>query len=428
LLIDEADSFVKGNDEIRGILNSGHTQASAYVIRTVEIGGEHRAKRFSTWAPKAIACIGSLADTVADRSITILMQRKTRGQKVERLRRRDNPQFAELRRKAARWAQDALDVLTAADDRTDVPAELHDRATDNWRPLLAIADHAGGLWPTRGRDAARALSGADGATDTASIRVQVLEDIKAAFREGEDALPTRVLIDRLADDPERPWAEYRNCRRLTPKQLGALLRPFGIVSETTHVAGQPDAKGYKRAAFRDAWERYLPSPDQAGASETSKRPNACGTSTSGDFRSVRTGVPGRIENVELSYGGSDLDGWTERTPPDRAEGEPKTTGKNEACAYCGSGVRAEAPLLVVAVAGNVFHAHRRCLNRSSSDVAGSPAEGVRAPDLRTVAGRADDTEKGSSKTLSGQKSENACATNECDGVTASAAQSWEIVL
>ena len=42
LLIDEADSFVKDNEEMRGILNSGHTKAAAYVIRNVEVNGEHK--------------------------------------------------------------------------------------------------------------------------------------------------------------------------------------------------------------------------------------------------------------------------------------------------------------------------------------------------------------------------------------------------
>ena len=63
LLIDEADTFIKDNEEMRGVLNSGHTKTAAYVIRTVEVCGEHKAKRFSTLAPKAIATIRSLADT-----------------------------------------------------------------------------------------------------------------------------------------------------------------------------------------------------------------------------------------------------------------------------------------------------------------------------------------------------------------------------
>ena len=42
LLIDEADTFIKDNEEMRGVLNSGHTKTAAYVIRTVEVCGEHR--------------------------------------------------------------------------------------------------------------------------------------------------------------------------------------------------------------------------------------------------------------------------------------------------------------------------------------------------------------------------------------------------
>jgi putative DNA primase/helicase len=76
LLIDEADAFVKDNEELRGILNSGHTKTAASVIRTVEINGEHKACRFSTWAPKAIATIRSLADTLEDRAVVVQLQRK----------------------------------------------------------------------------------------------------------------------------------------------------------------------------------------------------------------------------------------------------------------------------------------------------------------------------------------------------------------
>jgi putative DNA primase/helicase len=179
LLIDEADSFVRGNDELRGILNSGHTRAAAYVIRTVEIGGDHVAKRFSTWAPKAIAAIGDLADTLADRSITINMQRKRGDQHVERMRRRDNAEFAQLRRMQLRWVNDNAEALSAADDHAEVPAELHDRAADNWRPLFAIADRAGGDWPKRARAAALALSGVD---EPNSVSTLILADIRAAFR------------------------------------------------------------------------------------------------------------------------------------------------------------------------------------------------------------------------------------------------------
>jgi putative DNA primase/helicase len=99
LLIDEADSFAKDNEELRGILNSGHTKAAANVIRNID----HKPRRFSTWAPKAIATIRILADTLEDRAIVVRLQRKPPVAKVERLRRRDNADFAALRSQAARW-------------------------------------------------------------------------------------------------------------------------------------------------------------------------------------------------------------------------------------------------------------------------------------------------------------------------------------
>jgi Protein of unknown function (DUF3631) len=115
LLIDEADTFIKNNEEVRGVLNSGHTKTAAYVIRTIEVCGEHKAKRFSTWAPKAIATMRSLADTLEDRSIIVTMQRKKKTETVERLRRSDNDDFAMLRRQALRWCEDNLKILSTAD-------------------------------------------------------------------------------------------------------------------------------------------------------------------------------------------------------------------------------------------------------------------------------------------------------------------------
>ncbi|MCP4545109.1 MAG: hypothetical protein GY835_01430, partial [bacterium] len=83
LLIDEADTFLHGKDELRGILNSGHQQDGS-VLRTV--GDDHEPRAFSTFAPAAIAMIGELPDTLADRSIAICMKRKKAQEKTDRLR------------------------------------------------------------------------------------------------------------------------------------------------------------------------------------------------------------------------------------------------------------------------------------------------------------------------------------------------------
>src|SRR5262249_15239797 len=61
LLIDEADTFLRNNDELRGILNSGHRKGGS-TLRCV--GDNHEPREFSTWAPVAIAMIGRLPDTL----------------------------------------------------------------------------------------------------------------------------------------------------------------------------------------------------------------------------------------------------------------------------------------------------------------------------------------------------------------------------
>ena len=155
LLIDEADSFAHENEELRGVVNSSHCGLDAFVVRAVPVGDDYEARRFSTWAPMAIASIGKVAATIADRSVMIPMERKAPGQTVARMRVDHDHGFVVLASKAARWVADTPQTLRDLDP--DVPPALNDRQADNWRPLLAIADLAGGDWPApRPRRSARA--------------------------------------------------------------------------------------------------------------------------------------------------------------------------------------------------------------------------------------------------------------------------------
>jgi len=262
LLIDEFDSFKDVHEELRGILNSGHRRAGARVIRTV--GDDHEPRSFSTWCPMIVAAIGQLPATLADRSIIIPMQRRARGEKVSRLRWA-SPQGEALRssldmlaRGCARWVADHIEQLQIP--QADPPSELHDRAADNWTPLLAIAEILENPWPARARKAALCLSGQD-ATDWEGDGVQLLTDICALFSETDlDRIGSTDLCDRLTALEERPWSEWRRGKPLSPAQLSRLLRPFEVRSRNLK---QPDGsvlKGYLREDFEDAFSRYLPSP------------------------------------------------------------------------------------------------------------------------------------------------------------------------
>ena len=107
-------------------------------------------------------------------------------QLVEKLRGNKDYGFHELARKCARWAADHVEALKDAEPA--MPELLHDRAQDNWEPLIAIADAAGGEWPKSARTAAIAIQRETEELDEAEVGVQLLHDIADVF-EGDLTSP-----------------------------------------------------------------------------------------------------------------------------------------------------------------------------------------------------------------------------------------------
>ena len=266
LLVDEADSFLRDNEELRGVLNSGHTRQSAYVIRCD--GEQNEPKKFSTWAAKAIAGIGKIADTLEDRAIPLRLRRKLPGESVDNLRRAPEAQFTTLCAKLVRWTTDhAREIGSAAPEPL---AGLNDRATDNFEPLLAIADAAGGPWPNLAREAARALAGHDDERDAGDELLAAIREVFEA--NGVDRLPSAALIDALCTDTEGPWATWNRGKAITPRQVARKLGDYRISPGNMKLPTGHVAKGYSRQHFADAWARYLPSPETPHLSATPLQP------------------------------------------------------------------------------------------------------------------------------------------------------------
>ena len=307
LLLDEGDTFLNDDPELRGVINAGHTRHTARVIRCV--GEDSEPAIFSTWCPKLLAMIGTPADTVIDRSVVITLERKTAGEPVDHLRAEAAPlAFADVRRRLRRWADDHLTDLRTADPA--IPSSLHDRAADNWRPLLAIAQLAGGAWPTLAAQAAVALSGHDGDDDP--LAEQVLADLYAIFHDPatafeapeRDRLSTAHVVELLVALDARPWATYntKTGKPVTQYQVARLLKRFGV----RPVKARIDAKAtncYHRSDLEPAWRRYSP-PVQVGTSEqtnetgpesmiSSRNRSTTGSDLGSAISSMNTGlVPG----------------------------------------------------------------------------------------------------------------------------------------
>ena len=249
-----ADSGIP-HDSINGddALNAGHAEGGRHLRCD---GDDNQVRAFKTFAPAALAGIGRLPETLADRSIIITLQKRKPDENVQDFRHDRADHLRVLASQAVRWVQDHEAELHQAEPK--MPEGVHNRRADNWRPLLAIADSAGGDWPETARKAAVALS--VGASDeTSSTRVLLLSDIRDIFdASGHDPLFSEEIVERLHEIDARPWPEFgRKQKPISKTQIAHLLRPFKIKSGTVR-RGDKTGKGYKRISFQDAFDRYLP--------------------------------------------------------------------------------------------------------------------------------------------------------------------------
>lgn len=270
LLLDEVDAIFTakngddGKEALRALLNAGF-ERRATVTRCV--GPEHKLREFRVFCPKALAGIGKLPDTVADRCIPIIMARQKPGEAAEKFRTRAVEPIAEPIAAALQaWSQKqtaVIDKLRVA--RPEMPGILSDRAADICEPLLSIADLAGGGGPGFARAAVVELCGGGGDVTDENTGTKLLAAVRDIFRMSQaDQISTidllNALIERDGDEPWAVWweAELKKENTKGPAaKLARYLRPFGIVPRTIREEDGSTPKGYKSASFEDAFSRYL---------------------------------------------------------------------------------------------------------------------------------------------------------------------------
>jgi putative DNA primase/helicase len=274
LLIDEADTFLIGNDELQGILNAGHRRGGS-VLRVV--GDDHQTRRFDVFAPLAIAAIGELPNTTADRSIPISMRRVSPGERPAPISRATREGAAVITRKLRRWAQDVERQIVDPDPA--MPEHLVNREADNWRPLFTIAEVVGGDYLSQLSRISGELRETEERNGSAVMLLDDIREIFLAYKQpGSNGapirLPTTIILAHLNGREDRPWGEISSKgSKLTAIGLSNRLRPFQVQTvqyratpEEQKIAGEREIKhdirywGYREADFADAFSRYLPPP------------------------------------------------------------------------------------------------------------------------------------------------------------------------
>ena len=314
LFIDEADTFLAGNSIMRGIINSGNTRRTAYVLRlsagkkgnavrgrlagtlappnpndkadaqdcvpttmsdirtiaspnlnnraaqqrnpTMEDGvtadsPDIGLKKYSCWCPKVIAMIGEVPDTIADRSIVVKMARKLTTETCAPLSELNT---ADIKAKCARFALDTRDVIA---QYPKIAGEgLNDRAADTFDPLFVIARLAGEEWEEKLRAAALALSSTADIENSGSGLILDIMDI--LNENGGEKMFSRDIVTILRECSMKSQA-FKSLN-INEHQMARILRPYGVKPVAIRI-GKEVRNGYMAADFREAMKRYVSKAD-----------------------------------------------------------------------------------------------------------------------------------------------------------------------
>jgi putative DNA primase/helicase len=363
-VIDECDEAFVDNPELRQVINSGWTRGQGVVRCDPDTNEPHK---FSTFCPKAIASKGKKApDTILSRAIFITQKRRTRAERVAHFSHVDDGGFARLRSQLARWAADNGAVLGSA--QPAMPEGFLNRLASNWQLLFAIADSLGEEAGRRARAAAQQIADV---TDMTSAGAELLRDIKAMFEASTlEHLTSKAIIERLTADPEKRWAEWSRGRPITEKGVAGLLREYRIVSKAVGPKEQR-AKGYHRADFADAWERYLTPGEETPPSDPDNLPFTRSPPCNDYGKAEKSAVhrdPGEREKIaRFSCDINPVNGWTGEKPEiapspeffsDLAPADPGDIPPScRRCFHCGKG---GAVNIVILPDGRQRQLHREC--------------------------------------------------------------------
>jgi len=252
LLLDEAEWLRERSERaqiIRNILNAGH-RLNAFVIRSSKEG---KCESFSVFCPKAIAAIGELSDTLADRSIAIAMQRRARSETSARFRfDKVQKETRLLRDRIAQCMTSSTSAVAAAYEAMGDLAFLDERAADNWAPLFAVLSVIQPERISELKRSAEILSLVRSDSDDDSLPLRVLADFAAvADTSSEEVIRSEDLIKGAIERPENPWADDI---KLTPRKAAKWLKGFGLKPKQ-----EPRGRyrGYNRKAILEAATLYL---------------------------------------------------------------------------------------------------------------------------------------------------------------------------
>jgi hypothetical protein len=175
-----------------------------------------------------------------------------------------------IRRRLKRWTFDHLTELRDHDPTVPEDMFINDRAVDVWRPLLSIADVAGGDWPERARKAAVFLTTRAVESAPESEGAELLRNIHNLYYPGGtlpdggprppvEVMSVALLCDKLIMNSEWVWATCNSGKPMTGNMLTKKLKNYRVKPEQKRLKADRDRaeKTSKDTRQRGFWREDL---------------------------------------------------------------------------------------------------------------------------------------------------------------------------
>lgn len=251
LVFDEADRFLRGNNELNGIINAGHARFEATVIINDKLpNGKYEPIEFPVWCAKAIAGIGKQDDTLTSRSIVISLRRKLISESVKPIRFNMFQEYEFVRESLAAWAAN-FEPINEQEMEPFLKANT-DRGTDNWLALGIIAKRINPEWVQRVQAALNMIEvrQSDGLQ---SAGVQLLGDVRDVVSgSSRPEWSSTDLYNAVVQNEENDWSVFNHRRPITKKRFTQMLGDFGI-----KPTKRSNANVFYVTDLEDAFQRYL---------------------------------------------------------------------------------------------------------------------------------------------------------------------------
>jgi hypothetical protein len=225
-------------------------------------------RQFQTFCPLAYAGIGTMPfPTLSHRSVTLVMHRSDGRRPLRQFDLNDIGHLDTLYRK---WCD--LSQTTKLNPNPKMPPGLNNRAADNWRSLVAVADLFGPEWGDAARELAIKMSEHADADDR---KLHVIWDTLDVFDHfGRPSIGSKALVEALCSLPDSPYLEWRGLddnrpsHRMTVHDYADVVKDFGIRPRVVWPYGRrrPSSRGYQLEWFerlRKSYPRPSDEPSQA---------------------------------------------------------------------------------------------------------------------------------------------------------------------